>query len=210
VRLSERHPQNQEKIGNLWLQINTCVSTTTRKVTNSPQDANEVRRQIDAWLDQYDGEFTHFVTLTLDAKRIDAYINGSHNKRDRHDPDLVKLYQRSMRHFLSRLQKTLYGNLARHDRSPLLFVPIIEGLKHGEVPHFHCFAHVTSDRHERLEQIIKDCWMKVQFAGRQIDVQNYRDRGALRYGAKNALSLHRESVDWLNVQMPKRSHSPAE
>lgn len=186
------------------------MSTTTRNVTNSPQYANEVRRQIDAWLDQYDGEFTHFVTLTLDAKRIDAYINGCHTKRDRNDPKMVAMYQRSMRHFLSRLQKSLYGNLARHGRSPLLFVPIIEGLKHGEVPHFHCFAHVTSDRHERLEQIIKDCWMKVQFAGFEVKTLKYRDRGALRYGAKDALSLHRENVDWLNVQMPKRSHSPAE
>jgi len=177
------------------------VSTKTRNVSNLPANGAEVRRQIDAWLQQYDGEITHFVTLTFDPKRIDAYINGSGKKLNRHDAELVKFYQRSMKHFLNRLQKSFYGNLARKGRSPLLFVPVLEGLTKEEIPHYHCFMRVDADR-KNIRQTIEACWERVQFAGRQTDVQPYRDRGCLTYGTKNALSLHRESVDWLNIQMP--------
>lgn len=178
------------------------MSTSTRNITHINADGAEIRRQIDAWLRQYENDITHFVTLTFDPKHIDAYINSTKKNLDRHSPELVMMYQRSMKHFLNRLQKECYGNLSKRSRSPLLFIPVIEGLTKDEVPHYHCFMRVDSDR-ENIQQVIAACWERVQFAGRQIDVQNYRDRGCLTYGTKNALSLHRESVDWLNVQMPK-------
>lgn len=186
------------------------MSTKTHKVSLNLLHDCEVRRQVETWLERYDGVYTHFITLTFDASHIDAYINRSGKMRDRHDPHLLEMYQRSMRHFLARFQKKLYGNLARRGRSPLIFIPVIEGLKCGAVPHFHCFASIHSDRHEGLESIIKACWKKVQFAGYEINVQTYRDRGCLSYGAKDAVSVHRASVDWMNVQMPTRSHSLAE
>lgn len=186
------------------------MSTNTRNLLKPHKPSFEVRRQIDAWLDAYDGELTHFVTLTFDPKKIDAYISKYNLVHDRYDPKLVDLYQRSMRHFLNRLQKRLYGNLAKKKRSRLLFIPIIEGLKRGETPHYHCFMRVCSDRSDNIKQALRECWGSVAFSGVQKNLQNYRDHGCLRYGAKDAISLNRESVDWLNIQMPYRSNSLAE
>lgn len=163
---------------------------------------SEVRRQIDEWLLAYDKDITHFVTLTFDAKRIDSLIDRNPQYKGRSDPHLVEMYQRSMRHFLKRLQKTLYGNSAKRRHSRLLFIPILEGLQVGEVPHYHCLAGVSSDRADGLTKVVKSCWARIQFAGQQIKVLPRISSGCIRYSAKNATSLTRESVDWLNIQQP--------
>lgn len=177
------------------------MKTLTNNITNINANGAVIRHQIDTWLEQYENDITHFVTLTFDPKKIDAYINRKKKNLDRHSPELVLMYQRSMKHFLKRLQKEFYGNLSKRGRSPLLFIPVIEGLTKGEVPHYHCLMRVDANR-TNIQQAIAACWKKVQFAGNQINVQNYRNRGCLNYATKNALSLQRESVDWLNIQLP--------
>lgn len=164
--------------------------------------AYAVRDATEDWLSQFDGDLTHFVALTFDAKKIDSLINSNPRYSSRRDDELVDMYSRSMRHFLKRLQRKLYGNMACDGRSPLLVVPVLEGLREIEVPHYHCYFGVSAERHAVLECVVRDCWSKVQFAGQQIHVQGYRDRGCLNYGAKQATSLHRRNVDWLNVVKP--------
>lgn len=166
------------------------------------ESAVALRDEIQGWLSQFDGNLTHFVTLTFDAKKIDALINSSPRYGSRQDDDLVDMYARSMRHFLNRLQRKLYGNSASRGQSPLLFIPVLEGMRGGEVPHYHCYLNVTADRNEVLSGVIRDCWSKIQFAGQQFNIQDYRDHGCLNYGAKQATSLHRKNVDWLNVIKP--------
>lgn len=172
---------------------------------------NEVRSQIDAWVDQFASEVTHFVTLTFDPKLIDAYISRSNRQLTRSSPELVGLYKRSMKHFLARLQKSLYGSSAMRYGSRMLFIGVHEGLKSGEVPHYHCLVGVSRDRAMHIsDNTLRGMWRKVQFGGIQVNAQAYQDRGCLRYTTKGALLLDRENVDWENVLLPRRSSFPAE
>lgn len=164
--------------------------------------SEELRRQSLDWLSQFEGNLTHFVTLTFDSAKIWAYINGCDKTIALHDPVMIDLYKASMGKFGRYLNHGLFGNSSRRFGQRLLLIPVLEGLSRGRNPHYHCVMGVESNRSEVLEQRVVDAWKRVPFSGHQIDVQAYRDHGCLSYTTKETKYLDRESIDFDNVLLP--------
>jgi hypothetical protein len=158
------------------------------------------RRDMYNYLAQYSELMTHAVTLTFNGSKLEAlkrkadWMQGEAYER---------LLQRSFKHFATRLNRHVYGNSTQRHGKTLLILPVIEGLKKDECPHYHC-AIGAPDRvgHAEFARMVKDSWSKVAFAGHQIDVQPYRDKGWCSYISEDAVFLNRLSVDWDNVQLP--------
>ena len=158
------------------------------------------RRDMYNYLAQYSELMTHAVTLTFNGSKLEAlkrkadWMQGEAYER---------LLQRSFKHFATRLNRHVYGNATQRHGKTLLILPVIEGLQQGECPHYHC-AIGAPDRvgHAEFAHMVKDSWSKVAFAGHQIDVQPYRDKGWCSYISEDAVFLNRLSVDWDNVQLP--------
>lgn len=131
------------------------------------------------WLLQYEERVTHAVTLTFDPKKVMAFTGQFNRLVAINDKEMVGRYQESLRHFINKLDKALFGNSSKRHGNRMLFVPVIEGLSNGEVPHFHCSVGIPVDRVEVFEEQIKACWSQVPFSGFQIKVEPYRDAGWL-------------------------------
>jgi hypothetical protein len=82
-------------------------------------------------------------------------------------------------------------------------VPVIEGLNNGQVPHFHCSVGIPENRFDVFEQKVLDAWQRVPFSGFAVKVVPYRDEGWLTYSTKGSKYANRESIDWLNVRIPR-------
>jgi hypothetical protein len=159
------------------------------------------------WLLQYEGQVTHAVTLTLDPKKISAFTSQFSRSVSINDREMIERYQDSLRQFIDKLDKALFGNSSKRHGNRLLFVPVIEGLSNGEVPHFHCSVGIPADRAEVFEEQVKACWSRVPFSGFQIMVEPYRDAGWLSYSTKGSKFINRPSIDWLNVRIPSSPNS---
>lgn len=158
------------------------------------------QREIYKYLAQYSDLMTHAVTLTFDGRKL----NALKRKADwMHGEEYEALLQRSFKHFATRLNRCVYGNATQRYGKTLLILPVVEGLKQGECPHYHCAIGVP-DRvgNAEFEKMVKHSWSNVAFAGHQIDVQPYRDKGWISYISEDAVFLNRMSVDWSNVQLP--------
>lgn len=159
------------------------------------------------WLLEYEEQVTHAVTLTFDPKKVMAFTGKFNRSVAINDKEMVERYQESLRNFINRLNRALYGNSAHRSANRLLFVPVIEGLNNGEVPHYHCSVGISKDRAEVFEEKVKACWAQVPFAGFQIKVEPYRDAGWLSYSTKGSKFINRPSIDWLNVRIPSSPNS---
>ena len=86
--------------------------------------------------------------------------------------------------------------------SPLFFVPVIEGLNNGQVPHIHCCVGIPENRFGVFEQKVVQAWKKVPFSGFSVKVEPYRDEGWLAYSTKGSKFPNRISIDWTNIRVP--------
>ena len=167
---------------------------------------SKVRDGHQAWAMKYEHLITHAVTLTFDVQRLWRTLQKWNCAKTLNHPEVLELLHGSMRSFKWKLDKSLYGN----KRGRLFFVPILEGLRYGEKPHYHCLLGVDEDRSEVVESKIKSIWQDCPFGGRQVVVKPYRDCGWVGYTTKNALFVNRESIDWMNVLLPTQSPVIAE
>jgi hypothetical protein len=159
------------------------------------------------WLLQYEGQVTHAVTLTFDPKKIAAFTGQFNRSVSINEKEMVERYQDSLRHFINRLDRALFGNASQRHGNRLLFVPVIEGLNNGEVPHYHCSVGISQDRAEEFAEKVKTCWSQVPFSGFQIKVESYRDAGWLSYSTKGSKFINRPSIDWQNIRIPSSPNS---
>lgn len=159
------------------------------------------------WMLAREHLITHAVTLSLDPKKIDAYIGAFNRSLTRNHPEMVERYQDSVKLFANILDRSLFGNMNQRAGSPLFFVPVIEGLNNGQVPHLHCCVGIPENRFNVFEQKVSDAWKKVPFSGFQIKVEPYRDAGWLSYSTKGSKFINRPSIDWLNVRIPSSPNS---
>lgn len=118
------------------------------------------------------------------------------------DP-LVELYKANMRTFKWRLAKRLYGNAYQRHGRPLVWIPVLEGLRFGQKPHYHCMLGVSEDRFPDLEQRIQAIWADMPFGGDRVSVERYRDQGWISYSTKSVMSLDLSGIDWDNVLVPQ-------
>jgi len=155
---------------------------------------------------KHESRITHAITLTFDIQRLRRTLKKWNGSEALNHSETLDLLQKSMRTFKWKLDKSLYGN----KRGRLLLVPILEGLGYGEKPHYHCHLGVSEDRSGAVESKVESIWINCPFAGREIVVNPYRDRGWVGYTTKNALFVKRESIDWMNVLLPSQSPAIAE
>lgn len=159
------------------------------------------------WMLAHEHLITHAVTLTFDPKKIDAYTAAFSRSLTRNHPEMIERYQDSVKLFANILDRSLYGNMGQRIGSPLLFVPVIEGLNNGQIPHFHCSVGITESRFDVFEQKVLIAWQRVPFSGHAVKVEPYRDAGWLSYSTKGNKFINRPSIDWLNVRIPSSPNS---
>jgi hypothetical protein len=168
-----------------------------------PRQQSEAFRQANyEWMLTHQHLFTHALTLTFDSKKIYAYLWQFSRSLTRNHPEMISRYQDSVKLFVNILDRSLFGNMANRFGSPLLFVPVMEGLNRGEIPHFHCSVGVPETRFEVFEEKVIRAWKRVPFSGFSVKVEPYRDAGWLGYTTKECKFFNRESIDWMNIRTP--------
>lgn len=181
--------------------INRWMTTLTEEIKDDVQRRRDkFRTAIYQYLLQYSDLLTHAVTLTFDG---DALTRLKMKSPEMKAEVFEEIVQRSFKHFVTRLNRSVYGNAAQRYGKTLLILPVIEGLQRGQCPHYHCaIAAPLRVSDAQLLESVTECWKSVAFAGHQVDVQPYRSERWLGYMSKKAVFLDRTSVDWSNVQLP--------
>jgi hypothetical protein len=181
--------------------MRTTLQDQITAAANQRQQAH--KHQHFEWMLAHERLITHAVTLTLDPKKIDAYTAAFSRSLTRNHSEMIERYKDSVGLFAHLLDRSLFGNMSQRKGSPLLFVPVIEGLNNGQVPHFHCSVGIPENRFDVFEQKVLDAWHRVPFSGFSVKVVPYRDEGWLTYSTKGSKFPNRESIDWLNVRIPR-------
>lgn len=118
----------------------------------------------------------------------------------------------AFRHFMNRLNRAVYGNACRRNGKKLRVLPILEnGTFVEQTPdgkpqfrgrwHFHAAieppTHIEADRFKTL---IHECWSKMDWGYRQIEVRPNADRGWINYMLKGrqkfAFEAWEDCIDW--------------
>ena len=185
------------------------TKSCSQQPTTQPTRA-QVQRSIEQWAEEFGSSATHALTLTFDGGQIDRLTRHSASIHGANDPRMVAWYSASMRRFRQLLDKRLHGNKSARYGNQLLLVPVLEGLRDGQNPHYHCLLGVTPDRIAAVEAAVRECWAKVDFAGRHNTIDRIYDQGFHRYATKHANSLDHINVDWGNVVKPAWSRATAE
>ena len=187
--------------------INTFMTTLSDQIQhNFASRINKFREEHQAWVMTHESLFTHALTLTFDINHLWNSLRKANISKPLNHPEVIDLLHGSMRYFKWKLDKSLYGNR----RGRILFVPVLEGLKTGQKPHYHCLLGVSTDRFDVVESKVKEIWSDSPFGGHQVVVKPYRDHGWVGYSTKNTLFINRESIDWMNVLLPTCSPLTAE
>jgi len=173
------------------------------------QEILEHREAHYEWMLTHEHMITHAVTLTMDPKKIDAFTRQFSRSMTRNDPEMISRYQDNMRLFVNILERSLFGNMGKRFGSQLFFVSVIEGLNKGEIPHFHCSVGVPESRFAVFDAKVTDAWKRVPFSGFSVKVVPYRDAGWLAYSTKGSMFINRESIDWMNVRIPRNPNPVA-
>jgi hypothetical protein len=190
-----------------WIGINKCMTTLSDQLqADFTARINKYRSDHEAWAMTHEHSITHALTLTFDINHLWNTLRKVNITKPLNHPDVLDLLHGSMRYFKWKLEKSLYGNR----RGNILFIPILEGLKDGQKPHYHCLLGVSEDRFDVVESKVKANWADAPFGGHQVVVKPYRDHGWVGYSTKNTLFENRESIDWMNVLLPTCSPSTAE
>jgi hypothetical protein len=170
------------------------------------REMSKTRDEHQAWVMKHEHLITHAVTLTFDIQLLRRTLKKWDCSETLNHTEVLTLFQKSMRNFKWKLDKSLYGNR----RGRIFFVPILEGLRYGEKPHYHCHLGVSENRCDVVESKVNSIWTECPFGGQEIVVKPYRDRGWVGYTTKHALFVKRESIDWMNVLLPAQSPVIAE
>jgi len=167
-----------------------------------------LQQALNQWLAMHHGALTHAATFTFNERRVWRFIEASAQFVTPHDEGMIALLRKTMRLFQRRLERSLYGNAAKRYGQRLLFIPMLEGLRCGEFPHYHAALGVDEARAASLLSNIKRAWTSLPFAGHHIELAPYRDQGWLSYSTKAAYRVNQHSIDWESVSVPLRSPIP--
>lgn len=109
----------------------------------------------------------------------------------------------NFRHFLNKLNRSVYGNAAQRFGKGVAVVPVIEGNADKRM-HFH--AVIDCPRPELAADfpvIVADAWRSTQWGYYQIDVRPDADRGWLNYMMKfRDKPDFATAIDWMNLRLP--------
>lgn len=107
---------------------------------------------------------------------------------------------RNFRHFMNRLNRTVFGQAAKRYGKSLRVLPVLEQNQEGRL-HYHAII----DRPERMEiaefgALVRDTWLRTDFGYRHIDVQPVTGDGWVAYLCKKRQKPEGllDSIDWNN------------
>lgn len=109
----------------------------------------------------------------------------------------------NFRHFLNKLNRTLYGKSAQRFSRGAAVVPVLEG---GNGKRFHYHAVIDCPRSDLVPDfpmVIADAWRSTQWGYNQTLIEPGADRGWLNYMTKfRDKSDFATSIDWMNIRLP--------
>jgi hypothetical protein len=160
-----------------------------------------IREACQFTLRPYRAHCTHAVTLTM---KQTVWIRNENGR------SCVKLdqyhAQRTLRHALNRLNRTLWKNAATRKGQTVLVLPFLEGQKRGDRLHYHLqIGNLPTDiTTAAFTQALTDAWNHTDFGDKQIDVQElYGTQHWLNYITKEIGAQDTDCVDWDNVRIPQ-------
>ncbi|MDR6420254.1 hypothetical protein J2801_002505 [Paraburkholderia phenoliruptrix] len=149
---------------------------------------------------RYVSHFTHAVTLTMKPSRVVLTSAGQTVQR------LTEIgAKENFRHFVKRLNASVYGSAAKRYGKTVYLIPVIEGAATGKQLHYHCmmgnFREGAQDG--AVASSIRDAWLQTHFGNYQIDVQRMYSDGWIDYITKEVGMGDADNVDYGNVHVPK-------
>ena len=168
---------------------------------------NQYRQAIHDWIADYaddDWSGWYSVSLTMrQSRRImtDPVSSRRNTKRAETKGDfVVELDEiqasQNMRHFLTRLNKKIYGAAFTRYNKRVDAVPVFEYDKSNKL-HYHLLIKVPNRISEhQLNALILTNWMKTNWGLWEMDLQNTHDSGWLRYITKET------TQDFTNIDVP--------
>jgi len=169
--------------------LNSCMTDENYRLRQATLD----------WLCAQKDSYTHALTLTMKQTRKLATERG-----DTFEKLTAYNASRNMRHFLNRLNVSLYGNAAKAKRGgkSIRIVSALEGGITGKNFHYHC---VIGNLPERLSDthiggLIRTVWQQTGFGNEQVDIQRLTTTGWMGYMVKELGRLSCDVIDWENVR----------
>lgn len=109
----------------------------------------------------------------------------------------------NMRHFLNKLDRSIFGKAASRFGKQVGCIPVLEG---GGIKRLHYHAIIDCPRPELAGDfplLIADAWRTTMWGYWQVDCQNDADHGWLSYITKFRDKPNlADAIDWTNLRLP--------
>lgn len=148
------------------------------------------------WMLAHSWCLTHAVTLTMKQYRTIETDKGRTTQAL-----TVEEARKNFRHFMSRLNRSMYGNGPKR----LYVIPVIEGIETGKLLHYHCaFGNFREEKSlAEIREAILDAWQKTSFGHEQIDVKPMYSDDWFSYITKEVGMGNADNVDYGNANVPE-------
>ena len=149
------------------------------------------------WMLQKADSYTHALTLTLKPYRTVLTERGEIREALTKDNASA-----NMRHFINRLNASLYGNAAKRYGKSITILATVEGEATNKLLHYHCAIGNLPDtlNEQTIHCKIKAAWEQTNFGNQQVNIQRMQTSGWLGYMSKEVGLHNTDVVDWENVR----------
>jgi hypothetical protein len=159
-------------------------------------NSNEYRKATQDWISQYaNTDWTGWYSVSLTMRQSRRELSETSSGSFKFELDEIQASQ-NMRHFLTRLNKKIYGAAFTRYNKCVDVVPVFEYDKSNKL-HYHLLIKVPNRISEyQLHALILTNWMKTNWGLWEMDLQNTHDSGWLRYITKET------TQDFTNIDVP--------
>ena len=159
-------------------------------------NSNEYRKAIQDWISQYaDTDWTGWYSVSLTMRQSRRELSETSSGSFKFELDEIQASQ-NMRHFLTRLNKKIYGAAFTRYNKRVDAVPVFEYDKSNKL-HYHLLIKVPNRISEyQLNALILTNWMKTNWGLWEMDLDETYDSGWLRYITKDT------TQDFTNIDVP--------
>ena len=158
---------------------------------------NQYRQATQDWISQYaDTDWTGWYSVSLTMRQSRRELSETSSGSFKFELDEIQASQ-NMRHFLTRLNKKIYGAAFTRYNKRVDVVPVFEYDKSNKL-HYHLLIKVPNRISEyQLHTLILTNWMKTNWGLWEMDLKDTYDSGWLRYITKETTN------DFTNIDVPK-------
>ena len=149
------------------------------------------------WMLQKADSYTHALTLTLKPYRTVLTARGEIREALTKDNASA-----NMRHFINRLNVSLYGNAVKRYGKSITILATVEGEATNKLLHYHCAIGNLPDtlNEQAIRSKIIAAWEQTNFGNQQVNIQRMQTSGWLGYMSKEVGLYNTDVVDWENVR----------